>query len=155
MPDNLCLAAVAVCNAYWSLTVTRNNLVKRDFTVLWQLGKGPREIGGLPFDSIKRLTALGLARRVLGSYEITRAGQLTYHRHHFSTASGRRIAHVTRRNPVFLHEARFRMPLSRSQLAEFLNARRKDDGRFAQAALLPGWLSRILSPAEDTAPRET
>lgn len=105
----------------------------------------PLEIGDLPLESVERLTALGLVGKVLGCCEITRQGQLTLHRQHFLKASSRRIARVTRRNPIFLQEMSLSASLSRTRLTEHLNMRRKFDARIKQATKFPNWLVRLVS----------
>ena len=75
--------------------MTREELASGDIALLERLSNGPCEVGDVPIDELERLTALGLAKRVLGCCEITRAGQLTYCRHQF--AKGLRGADFPRR----------------------------------------------------------
>ena len=116
-----------------------------DIALLARLNRGPLELGDIPIASLNKLTALGLARKVLGSCNITSAGQLSFRRHSFTNASRQRFAHVTPRHPVFLHEARLRTPISRARLAEFLTLRRAFDARVSRAARLAKWLARLAS----------
>ncbi len=58
----------------------RIELREGDMACLSRLINGPLEIGVIPEATIKRLTSRGLVKRVLGSCEITGAGQLSYHR---------------------------------------------------------------------------
>lgn len=125
--------------------MSRIKLRSGDIALLERLNLVPLEIGGLPVDSVGRLAALGLISKVLGCCEITRKGQLTLHRQHFLKASSRRIARVTRRNPVFLQEASLSTSLSRTRLSEHLNMRRRVDARVRQATKLPKWLARLAS----------
>lgn len=125
--------------------MSRIKLRSGDIALLGRLNFVPLEIGDLPVDSVARLTALGLVSKVLGCCEITRKGQLTLHRQHFLKASRRRIARVTRRNPMFLQEAGLSASLSRTRLTEHLNMRRRLDARVRQATKLPKWLARLAS----------
>jgi hypothetical protein len=125
--------------------VSRIKLRSGDIALLERLNFVPLEIGDLPVDSVARLTALGLVSKELGCCEITRKGQLTLHRQHFLKASSRRIARVTRRNPVFLQEESLSTSLSRTRLSEHLNMRRRVDARVRQATKLPKWLMRLAS----------
>ena len=125
--------------------MSRIKLRSRDISLLERLNLVPLEIGDLPADAVARLTTLGLVRKVLGCCEITRKGQLTLHRQHFLKASSRRVARVTRRNPLFLSEERFGSPASRTRLSEHLKKRRTLDSRVRQAARLPRWLARLAS----------
>jgi len=128
----------------WSSTVTREKLARRDIALLGRLMQGPRELGGLPYDGIERLTALGLATRVLGCCEITRAGQLNYHRHQYLRGAGGRSVRVAQKSPTFLQEAQYPAPLSRNQLFTFLSARRKKDNRVGQDTSLSEWLLNFV-----------
>lgn len=125
--------------------MSRIKLCSGDIALLERLNLVPLEIGDLPGDTVARLTALGLVRKVLGCCEITRKGQLTLHRRYFLKASRRRIARVTRRNPMFLQEASLSSSLSRTRLSENLNMRRRLDARVRQGAWLPIWLARLAS----------
>jgi hypothetical protein len=120
-------------------------LRSKDISLLERLNSVPLEIGDLPADSVARLSALGLVMKVLGCCEITRKGQLTLHRQHFLKASRRRVARVTRRNPLFLSEERFGSSTSRDRLTEHLNMRRTSDAHARQAVKLPRWLVRLAS----------
>lgn len=125
--------------------MSRMQLRNGDIAVLGRLNLSPLEIGDLPVDSVARLSALGLLKKVLGCCEITRAGQLAYQRHQFVRASGGRIARVTRRHPVFLHEARFGEPASRNRLTDLLKRRRESDPRIMNASIMPRWLVRLAA----------
>lgn len=125
--------------------MSRIKLRSGDIALLKRLNFVPLQLGDLPVDSVARLTALGLASKVLGCCEITRRGQLTLHRQHFLKVSSRRIARVTRRNPMFLQEASLSSSLSRTRLSEHLNMRRRLDARIRQATKLPRWLLRLAS----------
>jgi len=116
-----------------------------DIALLGRLNQGSLELGNIPVASLNRLTAQGLARKVLGSCNITCAGQLSFHRHSFTKASRQRFAHVTRHRPVFLHEARLRTPISRARLSEFLTMQRMLDARVSRATRLYKWLARLAS----------
>ena len=125
--------------------MSRTKLRSKDISLLERLNSVPLEIGDLPTDSVARLSALGLVMKVLGCCEITRKGQLTLHRQHFLKASRRRVARVTRRNPLFLSEERFGSFTSRDRLTEHLNMRRTSDAHARQAVKLPRWLVRLAS----------
>ena len=125
--------------------MSRIKLRSKDISLLERLNSMPLEIGDLPVDSVARLSALGLVTKVLGCCEITRKGQLTLHRQHFLKASRRRVARVTRRNPLFLSEERFGSSASRDRLSEHLNMRKTSDARARQATKLPRWLVRLVS----------
>ena len=125
--------------------MSRIKLLNTDIFLLERLKFAPLEIGDLPADTITRLTALGLVRKVLGCCEITHQGQLTLHRQHFLKVSRRRVARVTRRNPLFLSEMRFGSSKSEPRLAEHLKTRRAIDARVMQVARLPKWLKRLVS----------
>jgi hypothetical protein len=125
--------------------VSRIELRRGDIALLERLNQAPLEIGELSSDSVARLMASGLVTKVLGCCEITRKGQLTVHRQHFLKASRRRIARVTRRNPMFLQEAILSSSLSRTRLTEHLNIRRRFDAGFRQATKMPRWLARLAS----------
>lgn len=125
--------------------MSRIKLRSGDISLLERLNSIPLEIGDLPHESVERLTALGLVRKVLGCCEITRQGQLTLHRQHFLKASRRRIARVTRRNPMFLQEASLSASSARTRLSEHLNIRRKIDALIRQVTRLPNWLLRLAS----------
>ena len=90
--------------------MSRIKLRMRDISLLERLRYASLEIGDLPVDSIARLTELGLVTKVLGCCEITRKGQLAYYRQHFLKTPRRRVAHVTRRNPMYLSEVRADKP---------------------------------------------
>ena len=125
--------------------MSRIKLRSKDISLLGRLNSVPLEIGNLPAESVARLSALGLVMKVLGCCEITRKGQLTVHRQHFLKASRRRVARVTRRNPLFLSEERFGSSASRDRLSEHLNKRRTSDAHTRQATKLPRWLARLAS----------
>ncbi len=122
--------------------MTYNEMRKGDVACLGRLINGPLDIGAIPEEIVKRLTDRGLARKVLGSCNITCAGQLSFRRHSFTNASRQRFAYVTRRRPVFLHEARFRTPISRARLTEFQAMRTKLDARAGRTVRLFKWLAR-------------
>jgi hypothetical protein len=129
--------------------VSRVQLRGGDVSILRRLKDAPLEIGEVPVESLARLMSLGLVRKVLGCCEITCAGQLSFHRHQFLKASSRRVARVTRSNPLFLQEARFGAPASRTRLLEFLKMRRMLDRRIISRSRLPRWMARLASePAE-------
>ncbi len=126
--------------------MSRVELCNGDIVLLGRLNRGLLELGDIPVDTVERLVALGLARKVLGSCRITRAGQLSFHRQSFTRVSRRqRVARVTKRHPLFLHEARLRTPLSRARLSEFLKMRRALDAHLRRATRLPHWLMRFAS----------
>lgn len=125
--------------------MSRIKLLSKDISLLERLNSAPLEIGNLPAESVARLSALGLVMKVLGCCEITRKGQLILHRQHFLKASRRRVARVTRRNPLFLSEERFSASASRDRLSEHLNKRRTSDAHARQATKLPRWLARLAS----------
>ena len=83
--------------------MSRNQLQDGEIALLGKLNRQPLELGDLPVEAVARLTQLGLARKVLGYCEITRAGQLTYKRDHFRKhAAGR----ATRKKPLSLFSRR-------------------------------------------------
>lgn len=79
--------------------MSRSQLHDGEMAVLARLNRQPVELGDLPCSAVARLTELGLARKVLGSCEITRAGQLTYQRYQYRNGSMSRMA---RRSPFSL-----------------------------------------------------
>lgn len=121
--------------------MSRLHLRRGDIALLGRLNRAPLEIGHIPAETLTRLTALGLVKTVLGCCEITRAGQLTYQRHQFQKVSGGRVARVTRRHPLFLHETRFRGPANRTTLMDCIRRRRTSDAPW----FVPGWLVRLTS----------
>lgn len=121
--------------------MSRLQLRSGDIALLGRLNRAPLEIGHIPAETLTRLTALGLVKKVLGCCEITRAGQLSYQRHQFQKVSGGRVARVTRRHPLFLHEARFRGPASRARLMDCIRQRQASDTPW----FVPGWLARLTS----------
>lgn len=125
--------------------MSRIQLRSGDIALLGRLNRTPLEIGLIPAETVTRLTALGLAKKVLGCLEITRAGQLSYQRNQFLKASRGRIARVTRRHPMFLHEARFHGPVSRSSLMDFIRQRRAAESRTSYGWFVPKWLTRLAS----------
>lgn len=112
----------------------RIKLRNSDIALLGRLNMGPLELGEMPAGALERLMALGLTRTVLGSCNITRAGQLSFHRRSFDNVSRQKFAYVTRRRPLFLHEAR--LP------ADFSATRRALARRVSRAARLFKWLVR-------------
>ena len=125
--------------------MSRIKLRNGDIALLGRLNLGPLELGDISADSVGRLEALGLARKVLGSCKITRAGQLTFHRQSFTRVSRRKIARVSRRHPLFLQEERLRGPLNRVRLLEYLKIRRSLDSNLRHVTLFPRWLRRLAS----------
>lgn len=83
--------------------MSRSQLHDGEIALLGKLNRESLELGDLPHDMVERLTRLGLARKVLGYCEITRAGQLTYRRDHYRKRSLGRIAP---RNPLSLFRRR-------------------------------------------------
>jgi len=124
--------------------VSRIELRSGDIALLGQLNLRPLELGDISADSVERLETLGLVRKVLGSYWITRAGQLAFHRQSFTKVSRRKVARVSRRHPLFLQEERLRGPFDRGRLLEFLTVRRATDSNLKRATLLPWWLKRSV-----------
>ncbi|GBE42209.1 MAG TPA: hypothetical protein ENH05_00485 [Rhizobiales bacterium] len=114
--------------------MSRIKLRNGDIALLGQLYQGPLELGDIPNDALERLTALGLARKVLGSCKITRTGQLTFHRQSFAKAPRRRVVQVTQRHPVFLQKQRWRRLFNWAHLSKFLKLRSARDTRMWRAA---------------------
>ena len=107
--------------------MSRRELESGEFALLGRLNRSPLELGDLPASSVARLAALGLARKVLGFCEITRAGQLEWQRGQFRKVSRRWVARVTRHDPLFLQETRLHGPAGTSQLRDGIARRRTFD----------------------------
>lgn len=125
--------------------MSRIKLRNGDIALLGRLNLGPVELGDIQAGSVERLEARGLARKVLGSCKITRAGQLTFHRHSYSKVSRRKVARVSRRQPLFLQEERLRGPFDRGRILEHLKLRRSLDSNLKRTTLFPQWLKNFAS----------
>ena len=123
--------------------MTREELASGDIALLERLNHGPCEVGDVPIDELERLTALGLAKRVLGCCEITRAGQLTYHRHQFAKGL-RGHVRVAGNESGLLRAIDLSAPQYRNQLITFLNARRQRYARSGGDVSLPERFRRIV-----------
>lgn len=112
--------------------MSRLLLGSRDVALLARLNSRPIEIGELPPENMARLSSLGFAQKVLGCFEITRAGQLAYRRYQFLKIPRKRFSRVTRSNPMVLQEANLRVSAARPGIRD-LHRR------------VPKWLRKIYS----------
>ena len=124
--------------------MTREKLASGDIALLERLSYGPCEVGDVPVDELERLTALGLAKRVLGCCEITRAGQLTFHRHQYTRRLHGRTFRVTGSDPALREQIAGSALQYRNQLLTFLNDRRKRDARSGGMPLMPERFKQLL-----------
>lgn len=124
--------------------MTREKLASGDIALLERLSYGPCEVGDVPVDELERLTALGLAKRVLGCCEITRAGQLTFHRHQYTRRLHGRAARVTGSDPAFGQALAGSALQYRNQLLTFFNDRRKRNARSDAMPLMPERFKQLL-----------
>lgn len=125
--------------------MSRNELNGGEIALLGRLNRRPLELGDLPQDAVARLLALGLARKVLGFCEITRTGQLAVHRNRFRKASHRRMAHVTRRNPLYLQETKYLLPGAAVGFSDSLNRRYRVEKGKRAVGLPRKWLARLVA----------
>jgi hypothetical protein len=123
----------------------RIELREGDMACLSRLINGPLEIGVIPEATIKRLTSRGLVKRVLGSCEITGAGQLSYHRQYFPKAPRISVVSASPNDPLYQKEASRRDFRRDSRLSRVRSMRRKIDAHIRQASEFPHWLMRMAA----------
>ena len=123
----------------------RIELREGDMACLGRLINGPLEIGVIPEATIERLTNRGLVKRVLGSCEITGAGQLSYHRQHFPKAPRTSVVSASPNDPLYQQEASRRAFRRDSRLSRVRSIRRKIDAHIRQASEFPHWLMRMAA----------